>query len=167
MSKNLRIAKTEAARRQLETAVLLYFNDKDPVSIHTLTWAAHEIISRLNQKRGGAPLMLDGRMVKEEFKEEMRKRMRDAYNFFKHADRDPDRSIDFNPETNDFCLWDACEGYEMLTGEKNPYLIIYRGWFNYRYPDILNTPASHANPFGNNKIKFFTKLMATSFELSP
>lgn len=30
------VTKIDAARRQLEVAVLLYFNDRDPLAIHTL-----------------------------------------------------------------------------------------------------------------------------------
>src|SRR5271165_3353782 len=47
----LTITKFEAARRQLGTAIVLWFSDDDPVSIHTLACAAYEIIHKLTKKR--------------------------------------------------------------------------------------------------------------------
>jgi hypothetical protein len=38
------ISKFDAARRQLNTAITLWFADGDPVAIHTLAYAAYEII---------------------------------------------------------------------------------------------------------------------------
>jgi hypothetical protein len=48
---HLTITKLEAARRQLGTAIVLWFNDDDPVSIHTLVCAAYEIVHTLTKKR--------------------------------------------------------------------------------------------------------------------
>lgn len=42
--KKIQVTKLDAVRRQLETAVILWFHDGDPVSIHTLTGAAYQII---------------------------------------------------------------------------------------------------------------------------
>jgi len=165
MSNQLKIGKLEAAKRQLETAVILYFNEKDPISIHTLAAAAHHIIVDLNKKAGGQPLILEGAIVKEEYKDEFRKMIREAKNFLKHADIDQDKVLDFNLVSNDYYLLDACEGYEMLTGEKNPYFTIYRGWFHYMHPNILSNPVSAQiikNQFGGNKIEYFTSMLSAA-----
>jgi hypothetical protein len=57
--KKLSITKLDAARRQLETAITLWFHDADPVSVHTLAMAAHGILRALNKKRGGPPMLGD------------------------------------------------------------------------------------------------------------
>jgi len=49
----LTISKLDAAKRQLETVIRLYFVHGDPVSIHTLTSAAYNVIRDVNKKRGG------------------------------------------------------------------------------------------------------------------
>ena len=41
------ISKLDAAKRQLEMAIKLYFNDDDPISIHTLASASEEILMKL------------------------------------------------------------------------------------------------------------------------
>jgi hypothetical protein len=47
----LTIGKLDAARRQLSTAITLWFGSDDPVSIHTLAHAAYEIIHTVSRKR--------------------------------------------------------------------------------------------------------------------
>jgi argininosuccinate synthase len=60
------VTKIEAARRQLNTAIELWFNDGDPVSIHTLASSAHQIIHDLNRRNKGPDLFLDTIFIKEE-----------------------------------------------------------------------------------------------------
>jgi hypothetical protein len=48
MGATLRISKLDAAKRQLETAITLYFNSGDWVSIHALAGAAYMIIRDVN-----------------------------------------------------------------------------------------------------------------------
>jgi hypothetical protein len=141
---HLKISKIDAAKRQLETAIRLYFNEADPVSIHTLTGAAHEILSDLNSKVSGTPMILSDVLVKEERKKEFRQIMNEAKNHFKHADKDSDTVIDFNPEINETFIYDACAKYEQLTGEAVPYFRIYCGWFVSGHLQIFDYDASIA-----------------------
>ena len=90
MNKNIKISKLDAAKRQLESAILLYFNDSDPVSIHTLAGAAHGILADLNKKGGGHPMILSDFLIKDDFKQDFRKKLSEAKNHFKHANQDPD-----------------------------------------------------------------------------
>lgn len=48
----MQITKLDAARRQLKTAIRLWFSDDDPVSIYALTYAAHEVLHDLHRGRG-------------------------------------------------------------------------------------------------------------------
>ena len=54
-----KIKKIDAARRQLLTAIEVWFLDGDPVSIHSLAHAPHEIIHRLFRNQGGSALLFD------------------------------------------------------------------------------------------------------------
>ena len=49
----MQLSKLEAARRQLETAIKLYFEYGDEVSIHALAAAAYSLIRDINEHRGG------------------------------------------------------------------------------------------------------------------
>src|SRR5438045_2665233 len=87
----IRISKLDAARRQLQTAISLWFNDGDPVAIHTLAAAAYEIIHAVSATRdpNRRDLLFDSLVVKDEYRREANAWFRGPANFFKHADRDP------------------------------------------------------------------------------
>ena len=53
----IRVSKLDAARRQPDAAIKLWFADGDEVSVHTLAAAAHQTIHDINQKKGGGELL--------------------------------------------------------------------------------------------------------------
>ncbi len=88
--------KIDVAERQLETAILLFFLDEDPVSVHTLTSASNDVLQDLCKHYHDKSVIdewLD--VIKAERKDEVRKMMRDPQNYFKHADKDPEGNFRF------------------------------------------------------------------------
>lgn len=102
-SKIMAVTKLDAAQRQLRTGLRLWFYDGDPVSIHTLLAASHEIIHRLYRRKGLVNLLFDSDHFNDEYRGSFAKRMKEAPNFFKHANNDDelDKSFSFNPGLND------------------------------------------------------------------
>lgn len=96
---NLVFDKTAATRRQIDTAIWLWFNEGDIVSIHTLTDAAFGILDELYQARKwGRPMPFDddpNRTTSE--KRKWRDKLREAGAFGKHARWDHDKSYEYNP----------------------------------------------------------------------
>lgn len=125
------IRKMAAARSQIDTALTLYFNESDPVSIHSLTAAANAILADVNRARGGSPMARELFLVHfaENERGMARKKMKEAENFFKHADNDPDGMLIFDPAYTELLLLDACEKYHELTQDKVPSMIVFRLWF--------------------------------------
>jgi hypothetical protein len=135
MPAQLHFSKLDVALRQLETAVTLYFHSADPVSIHTLTAAAYNVLRDLKTHRGSEFKMFkDADTVYPHMRKEYLKLLNEAENFFKHADRDPDATQVFNPDPSNFLLIDACEAYWRLSGERRPLLTVYMTWFRIRHP---------------------------------
>ena len=130
MNRQLKIAKLDAARRQLETAIRLYFAEGDPVSIHTLTAAAHQILADLSKREGGSPTITDTLLsfVGSKKRAEARRHIARAENFFKHADRDSRGVLTFDPGLTELLLLQACTRYRELSGELVPVLAVYQGW---------------------------------------
>jgi len=126
----MRIPKIDAARRQLETALVLYFYAGDAVSLHTLVSAACGILSDLARARKAGPMLGESvcDLIKPERVAEFRRLVRNAQNFFKHADRDPDGSLAFNCAQSEFLLLDACLAYRRLTGERSPIFVAFEAW---------------------------------------
>ena len=126
----MKIAKLDAARRQLETAVALYFHQADPVSVHTLTAAAYDVLRDLNKTTSSAPMIKDWAptYIKDEYVDEFRRKLNEAQNFFKHADKDPEHVLNFQPDQSELLLLDACWTYKKLAGERLPLLGAFEMW---------------------------------------
>jgi len=135
----LAITKIDAAVRQLETAVRLWFYDADPVSIATLTHAGYQIISDLNKRKGGKSMMMmeGGGMIKEEFLSDYIRVLRATPNFFKHADEDPDETHYFAPQVNELLLLDAIDVYGSWELEKRPIFTSFSAWMSLSNPRII------------------------------
>lgn len=139
------IAKMAAAKRQLKTAIRLWFYDGDPVSVHTLVYASYEIISDICEHRGihGNHMLYDSPLVKDEYKGMWNKMMREHGNFFKHADKDPNATIEFSMVLTEMFLTVAVmalqESGEELAVEEGAYLL----WIALHYPETM-TPEFQA-----------------------
>lgn len=100
------VSKLESARRQLQTAIWLWFSQGDPISIHALAYAAHEIIHRAFRKRGLSDLMFDNALIKKEHRKEFADLLKEDANWLKHSNRDTEETEtrEFNPVVNDLFL---------------------------------------------------------------
>jgi hypothetical protein len=130
--KNITITKLDAAKRQLETVVRLYFHNGDPVSIHTLVAAAHTVTRNINEKRRGSPMIKDDLIdayAKPDYQKRVLVQLNEAENFFKHADRDHAATLDFNPDESEIWMLDAIRQYQRLTGEETPLFGVFIRWY--------------------------------------
>ena len=62
----------------------------------------------------GSPMGASDYIIKDEYKKRFRKMIRRPQNFFKHANRDPEDSLDFNPDVTPFFIIDAVQKYQKL-----------------------------------------------------
>jgi hypothetical protein len=93
------ITKLDAARRQIETAIILWFTESDPVSIHTLVSAGHRLVYDINKNSLRLPMLGDTTNIRPGREKEYRDILAKAANFFKHADRDAEGILSFSPES--------------------------------------------------------------------
>lgn len=101
------ITKLDAARRQLDSAITLYFRESDPVAVHTLACAAHQVIHDMNKSKN-PELLYEKFKIKGFPVYEINKH----YIFFKHAkdDPDPNGEIEFNPKFTEIFILFAIKG---------------------------------------------------------
>jgi len=135
----LPVTKIDAAVRQLETAITLWFHDAEPISIATLTYAGYQIISDLNKNRNGKSMLFDeeNKHIKPEYQKAFRCRMRATPNFFKHADQDSHEIHYFKPEVTQFILLEAISVYSSWKMEIRPLFKVYSLWMTIVYPQIF------------------------------
>jgi hypothetical protein len=167
---SLNVSKLEAATRQIETAIALYFQDGDPVSIHTLACAAYEILETLNQRSGGQPTIRQqfGNDIKPEYVKFFYSRLASARNFFKHAKSDPDASIEFSQLESEVVMLDACLTHKRLamTELPSPDLGTFTMWSALTwaskymsYPGLdIHAPAA-ARLAGLSRAGFFSEML--------
>jgi len=79
------ISKFDAAKRQLDCALELFFAEKDAIPIHTLACAAHQVIYDINKNQKGPELLFDHKDTSDSKIMVTKKTLHSHYNFFKHA----------------------------------------------------------------------------------
>src|SRR5258708_3951444 len=135
----IKMGKFEAARRQLRTAISLWFSSGDPVAIHTLAFAAYEVIHAVSEKRdpNRRDLLFDTALIKDEHRRDWNQLVRREANFFKHADRDGDSVIDFNPEFAEWFIFFAILGRELCGEEPSTEESAFMWWLQITKPHLL------------------------------
>ena len=165
------ISKLDAAKRQLETAIQIFFKSGDIVSIHTLAYAAHTLLYDLGKTQNIQSLLKDQfvSIIKPDKKDEIINKLNKSANFFKHADRDSSDTHEFNSFETELFILDGVLMYTYLTKEWPPILHIYRSWYFLEHPEHLldgpekNTASALRKTFGGpiNKLEFFLLSMET------
>jgi hypothetical protein len=135
----IQLTKIDAARRQLQTAIRLFFMEVDPVSTHTLASAAQEILRGLLKAKGLASTSIkDSDLVPTDKRKLWFEAVNHEQNFLKHADRDPDGTLVYNPELLPYVLHDASSMYSALNdGVLVVEVAAFIMWFVVHYPELL------------------------------
>jgi hypothetical protein len=163
------ITKLDAARRQIETAIILWFSESDPVSIHTLVSAGHRLVYDINKKFLGLPMLGDTTNIRPGHEKEYRDILAKAANFFKHADRDAEETLSFSPESNAFRLLDACNVYQRLAAETRPLMRLLVLHMEIHYPNLFLSKLGDNREVANSKLlsrrRFFDEMLPIAFTL--
>jgi hypothetical protein len=131
------ISKFDAATRQLDTAITLWFLDGDPVSSHTLACSAYQIIHDINQQKGWRDLLYDSLITKDEFRDDAKRLLKCHYNYFKHSDKDPDGTIEFNPSITEIYILFSLFGLELFGIKHNEIRGAFIIWHAIHNPNRL------------------------------
>ena len=132
-----KLSKIDVACRQLDTAITLWFQERDPVPIHTLACSAHQIISDITHHRGGHELLFDSTYIKDQFQNLAKRHFHKHYNFFKHADHDPDASSEFNTSANEYFIGYSILGLEPLGIKHNLLRSAFMIYFAIHHSNLL------------------------------
>ena len=121
----------------------MFFEERDPIALHTVVAAAHQILTDLGKKKGVASALKDNAYLNEKQRRELRSNVLKAPNFFKHADRDPEATLEFNPETTPFLIFDAILMYGLLSDSILAQAPIFLGWFYVNCPEAVEDDSGH------------------------
>lgn len=106
------ISKQGSAASQLATAIWLWANSWDPVSVHVLASAAAEVVAVL-RRTNGTPTAESEILssLASEFDEEFEDYLKTSFNFMKHGAKDPNATLRFNPNESEWVIYHACVDY--------------------------------------------------------
>lgn len=124
----LPVTKIDAAVRQLETAITLWFHDGDPVPICTLSHAAYEILYRLSAPTRKRPAIFDAAAIKPEFVEDFKSLFRSGPDFLKHAGKDPHETHFLAVKNQPAIFLDAVSMYNGMGFGMRPIFRVFQDW---------------------------------------
>ena len=139
------VGKQEAAIRQTMTALELFFHEKDEVSTHTLASAAYNIFRDLAAKGIGKTVLMKQASldhIDKKHHKEWLAHMNKFENYFKHADKDHDKELEFYPETTEFLLWENCMKVIEIKGNTIPLVSAFTMWFGARHHENIMSEES-------------------------
>lgn len=147
----IEIDKIIAARNLFNDATLLFYEKRSAISIHHLVHAAHEVLCAIS----GDYHMLESLALTPEGEKKFKRALNTSKNFIKHADKDPDARLTFNPVTNIFILLE-CAWIIIINIDKTcVYSQTVIAWCTYVYPEL----------FKPDYIKSINNSVITTFDL--
>jgi hypothetical protein len=120
------ISKTEAARRQIDTAIDLWFEERDELSVFTLAFASLKVLfsAYARASSDGFDRTLDKLIGDRRWRS-----MSGTANFLKHADRDPDAVLSkYHPDMGIPVIGLATLLYRRLTGTLSLKMHAFDSW---------------------------------------
>jgi hypothetical protein len=142
LREELVVDKLDVARRQLESAITMFFADGDVVSQHTLISAAYGIVYDLGKHRGIGGSVKDSPLVRPEDRRAFITAIHLPQNFFKHASTDYGARLAFRYQISHFFLFDAIRLFVLLNRGATDKMKVFLVWFQLRYPDLYSFPSA-------------------------
>ena len=144
------LEKAQVARRQLGTALALFLEDLDPVSVHVLACGGGEIAEQIARKAAKKPFSTHILATFPEIKFGEVRALRNQYwNAFKHATaRNIDERIDrvllarFSDQQNDHTLFLGWYDFALAVGSLPVEAQVFEAWYLALYPEKLNPGVS-------------------------
>ena len=139
--------KIESARRQLGTALALYLQDQDPVSVHCLAGGGCELIDYYAKKAGKEPFTTHILKTYPDLNiKQLRKIQRQFWTAFKHAthqgsgiERDDNELLTrFSDEQNDHALFIGWYDYALSTKTMPIEAQVHQAWYLALYHEKLD-----------------------------
>ena len=133
------VTKLEAARRQLDTAIRLFFSGGDSISIHTLAASAANVFADVSDRKLGQSWRSIIRETNKISKSQLKDIIHREWNFFKHADRDTDSTLEFDESTTDHVIFVASLECGEVKKDLSRIMEVFQIWYIAAYPDKFDS----------------------------
>ena len=136
--KRQEITKGEAATRQLDLAIRLFFAREDMLGVHTLAGAALRVFADLDSRAGVESFVRSSDKIRSEHRGEWLAALNRTQNFLKHADRDGDSKHKYSEKETLFLLLEAVDLAGRVTRADSAERFAYRMWFFATFPELMS-----------------------------
>jgi hypothetical protein len=116
------LTKENAAKAQLETAIQLWFDRKDPISTLVLAYNAHELVHAMG-KSAGKPSQIKAWLETTPFS--FQERWKYVNNFCKHGFRDLNENTAHDPRQAEVLMYFACKTYRAVFRANTPLMLAF------------------------------------------
>jgi hypothetical protein len=127
-------------------AINLFFREDVPVSIHTLSEAATQVLSDIGGKYGVKSMLRENDLIRADKKKEWLRHVFKSRNFFKHAKTDREETHEFKTEFNEFSLLDGVTMYSAIKRQWVPETLVFQIWFMRTHPDLIKEDSDLSAP---------------------
>lgn len=127
----IHVTKMDVVHRQLRMAIRLWFDEGDPICIHTLAAAAHQIIHDINIARKGPPLLFDSKTIAKGERQKFVQGVKFDQSFFKHGDRGKAGQAKdnlFHPDSNLLFIFASLMGLQNLGEPLDDHCVAFLAW---------------------------------------
>ena len=137
----MQVTKLNASCRQVDSAIHLFFEEYDIISVHCLGASGSNILTDVAEKKKGTSWRARSQIDHNVPREDINRVFNDAWNFFKHGDRDPDGILSIDSLDTEYLLFLATLDAGEL-GIRTRSMEVYQAWFVCEYPQhfIQNFP---------------------------
>jgi hypothetical protein len=141
LDRAITLTKKSVATSQLITAISLWFENGNPISIFVLAANAHELFHALG-KKAGKPSELQTWL--ETMPKSFQARSTYVINFCKHGWKDLEEATPHDPRLADVLIYFSIRCYRAVIGQPAPIMLAFDLQFAVENPDAISTEAKEA-----------------------
>ena len=132
------VTKREAAIRQLDAAIKLFFGEGDMVAVHTLVGASLGIMLDLGHPQGIQSSIRSSEYIYENRMKDWIIAINRTQNFLKHVDKDRDEVLQYSEESTILLIVEAVILAETLSfHQESKAQVAFKAWFFAAYPELI------------------------------
>ncbi len=141
---NAAITRQQVARENLDMAIHILLTHGKLASANLLAWAAIDVIKGVAAHRGITTLgsAIEDMIITEKVGEWYR-HLKEHYNYAKHADKDPEKILEFNFDAVVMAIFEGCVDYgEVFKAHSYP-MVMIKAWMFASRPEFLKDTGDH------------------------
>lgn len=139
---SLTITKLDAARRQIDAAVSLWFQEGDPLAVHMLIAGGHHLCNDMTGKK--VSFLWNNSLCPPEHRKALIAYLVRVENFCKHAEKNDPDTVEIDPDFTALYAVDSIELFLHLNGRMTDLMFAFRTRFTFATPHYYKASFTQA-----------------------